>query len=86
MMSEEERHNDAIKHAWDNGFECGKSSAIPWRKPEERPEEGKACYLVRSGEFDIMPKFWDGFETIEWKYIDAWFYADELPLPDWVTR
>jgi hypothetical protein len=73
---------------------------IPWRKPEERPEDGREC-LVLEEDGTIWLCFYyeryDGFgiddggtcrRLITTRRMDtkAWCYVDELPLPYWVQK
>ena len=100
FLSIEETFTKKLKHAWDNGFENGKSSALPWRKPEERPENRKdvICILKNLGDLFSGTCYWG---DQEWKFtieseiseykmrpenLVAWLYTDELPLPDWVRK
>jgi hypothetical protein len=100
FLSIEETFTKKLKHAWDNGFENGKSSAIPWRKPEERPEVGRELILAEAHcDPEKKPVLSEGRVTQNGKvylpYTECehklesflcWLYADELPLPDWVQK
>lgn len=79
------------QQAYADGVKYGKElCALPWRKPEERPEVDRSIviymkfsfrwgYLNGLGDFRMF-----GGTEFEWSQVDAWLYSEDLPLPEWV--
>ena len=80
------------QQAYADGVKYGKElCALPWRKPEERPERVMSDILAISKSSRGELSFEIAYAAVNlnkeyWGAVVCWCYADELPLPEWVQK